>query len=165
MPIRFRCVYCDKLLGIARRKAGTIVDCPHCKEKLIVPSPEIQESLEEQSNSGTNAVGASTSTSTARSSLIDDIDFDKLDEYAQYQEPLPPNSASPNYQAASAGAQPFSYVPQTYPGIAPSINNETNVNHAEILPTTRHSSWSLIITITLILCAFGSGILVGKYLL
>jgi hypothetical protein len=40
MPIRFRCVYCDKLLGIARRKAGTIINCPHCAEKLIVPTPD-----------------------------------------------------------------------------------------------------------------------------
>ena len=40
MPIRFRCVYCDKLLGIARRKAGAVVSCPHCGEKLIVPTPE-----------------------------------------------------------------------------------------------------------------------------
>jgi DNA-directed RNA polymerase subunit RPC12/RpoP len=40
MPIRFRCVYCDKLLGIARRKAGAVVNCPHCSEKLIVPTPE-----------------------------------------------------------------------------------------------------------------------------
>lgn len=39
MPIRFRCVYCEKLLGIAHRKAGTIVSCPRCGEKLIVPNP------------------------------------------------------------------------------------------------------------------------------
>lgn len=40
MPIRFRCVYCEKLLGIARRKAGSVVNCPHCNEKLIVPTPD-----------------------------------------------------------------------------------------------------------------------------
>lgn len=43
MPIRFRCVYCNQLLGIARRKAGTIVNCPHCGERLIVPTPELDE--------------------------------------------------------------------------------------------------------------------------
>src|SRR3954451_22376976 len=43
MPIRFRCVYCDKLLGIATRKAGTVVNCPQCGQPLIVPSPEPQE--------------------------------------------------------------------------------------------------------------------------
>src|SRR5687767_4448875 len=40
MPIRFRCVYCDKLLGIARRKAGAVVNCPQCGQPLIVPTPE-----------------------------------------------------------------------------------------------------------------------------
>lgn len=43
MPIKFRCVHCNKLLGIARRKAGTIVDCPQCKQQLIVPTPEAPE--------------------------------------------------------------------------------------------------------------------------
>jgi DNA-directed RNA polymerase subunit RPC12/RpoP len=47
MPIRFRCVYCDKLLGIGRRKAGAIVNCPHCGEKLIVPTPEPEDATSE----------------------------------------------------------------------------------------------------------------------
>lgn len=40
MPIRFRCVYCDKLLGIAKRKAGAVVNCPQCNQPLIVPTPD-----------------------------------------------------------------------------------------------------------------------------
>src|SRR5213075_497115 len=39
MPIRFRCVYCNQLLGISRRKAGTIVRCTTCEGQLIVPEP------------------------------------------------------------------------------------------------------------------------------
>jgi hypothetical protein len=37
MPIRFRCVYCNQLMGIARRKAGTVVRCPNCTGQIIVP--------------------------------------------------------------------------------------------------------------------------------
>jgi len=37
MPIRFRCGYCNKLLGIARRKAGTETTCPHCGYSITVP--------------------------------------------------------------------------------------------------------------------------------
>src|SRR5438874_1439658 len=37
MPIRFRCQYCNQLMGIAHRKVGTEVECPTCKGKLIVP--------------------------------------------------------------------------------------------------------------------------------
>lgn len=40
MPIRFYCVTCEKLLGIATRKAGQIVSCPACKTQLRVPIPE-----------------------------------------------------------------------------------------------------------------------------
>jgi DNA-directed RNA polymerase subunit RPC12/RpoP len=37
MPIRFRCAYCQQLMGIARRKAGAVVRCPRCAGEVIVP--------------------------------------------------------------------------------------------------------------------------------
>lgn len=39
MPIRFRCSHCNRLLGIARRKAGTEIRCPHCDRGVTVPRP------------------------------------------------------------------------------------------------------------------------------
>jgi hypothetical protein len=39
MPIRFRCVFCQQLLGIGRRKAGTVVRCPTCANQVVVPGP------------------------------------------------------------------------------------------------------------------------------
>src|SRR5436190_822786 len=60
MPIRFRCVYCDQLLGIARRKAGTVVKCPNCAGQLIVPAPERKEpALAGKSNRGSRKNSAS----------------------------------------------------------------------------------------------------------
>lgn len=41
MPVRFRCAYCNQLLGIARRKAGTVVRCPTCAGQVIVPPQDI----------------------------------------------------------------------------------------------------------------------------
>ena len=38
MPIRFRCSYCNRLLGIASRKAGTDTTCPHCGQAITVPA-------------------------------------------------------------------------------------------------------------------------------
>jgi phage FluMu protein Com len=46
MPIRFRCQYCDQLLGIARRKVGTEVRCPECQKMVLVPAqdaPDVDE--------------------------------------------------------------------------------------------------------------------------
>jgi hypothetical protein len=37
MPIRFRCAYCNQLMGIATRKSGTVVRCPRCAGEVIVP--------------------------------------------------------------------------------------------------------------------------------
>jgi len=40
MPIRFRCAYCNQLMGISSRKAGSVVRCPKCAGEIIVPMPE-----------------------------------------------------------------------------------------------------------------------------
>src|SRR5437588_259507 len=40
MPIRFRCAYCNQLMGNAHRKAGTVVRCPTCSGQVVVPNPE-----------------------------------------------------------------------------------------------------------------------------
>jgi hypothetical protein len=40
MPIRFRCSSCNRLLGIATRKAGTQTMCPHCGQTITVPRPD-----------------------------------------------------------------------------------------------------------------------------
>jgi hypothetical protein len=40
MPIRFRCPQCSRLLGIARRKAGSQTSCPQCGGTITVPTRE-----------------------------------------------------------------------------------------------------------------------------
>jgi len=52
MPIRFRCAYCNQLMGIARRKAGTVVRCPKCAGEIIVPVPEGMEEPEDTAQPG-----------------------------------------------------------------------------------------------------------------
>jgi len=37
MPIHFRCPHCNQLMGIARRKSGTLIHCPTCTKELVVP--------------------------------------------------------------------------------------------------------------------------------
>ena len=49
MPIRFRCAYCNQLLGISRRKAGTVVRCPTCAGQVVVPNV-VTESPERAEN-------------------------------------------------------------------------------------------------------------------
>src|SRR5580658_1299088 len=47
MPIRFRCAYCNQLMGISTRKAGTVVKCPKCAGEIIVPSLDAPQAPEE----------------------------------------------------------------------------------------------------------------------
>ncbi len=42
MPIRFRCGYCNGMVGIARRKAGMDTTCPHCGYTVTVPEAETE---------------------------------------------------------------------------------------------------------------------------
>jgi phage FluMu protein Com len=43
MPVRFRCSYCNQLLGISRRKIGLPVKCPTCQGQVIVPAQDSDE--------------------------------------------------------------------------------------------------------------------------
>ena len=46
MPIRFRCAYCNQLMGISRRKAGTVVRCPSCSGQVVVPNPSAEPTVD-----------------------------------------------------------------------------------------------------------------------
>jgi hypothetical protein len=39
MPIRFRCQHCRQRLSVRSKKAGAVVLCPACKNKVVVPIP------------------------------------------------------------------------------------------------------------------------------
>jgi hypothetical protein len=80
MPIRFRCAYCNQLLGIARRKAGTVVRCPTCAGQVVVPATDGEE---EQKPSGNQP-------------LFERSDFDDL-----FNNPQPADEAG---EARTAGA-------------------------------------------------------------
>ena len=68
MPIRFRCAYCNQLMAIASRKAGTVVSCPELRGDIIVPALPGTPQADENTNQPINQA-------------FDDPDFDvKLDQ-------------------------------------------------------------------------------------
>src|SRR5258708_5085256 len=76
MPIRFRCPHCNQLMGIARRKAGSLVNCPTCTTSVLVPLNDV---LEEDSQSPSAAPPAPAPTPAAPSpprELFERDDFD-----------------------------------------------------------------------------------------
>jgi len=68
MPIRFRCAYCNQLMGIAQRKAGTVVSCPKCQGQVMVPDPE---------DAGAADMGAADNGAESSPPSFEDADFDK----------------------------------------------------------------------------------------
>jgi hypothetical protein len=78
MPIRFRCVYCNQLLGIAKRKAGTIVRCTNCEGQLIVPEPPPGEPDEPAGTAPGNGTDGGTGAGTADQPLFERNDFADL---------------------------------------------------------------------------------------
>jgi|ERR1051326_2553048 DNA-directed RNA polymerase subunit RPC12/RpoP len=43
MDIIFNCSHCDQELSVDASAAGTIIECPECHEKLVIPQPPAQE--------------------------------------------------------------------------------------------------------------------------
>ncbi len=149
MPIRFRCAYCNQLMGIARRKAGTVVRCPTCSGQVVVPNPEL------------DAPGGNPPP------LFERSDFDKmLEQSPVIDHPvLPPAGANPEIPPAPHGAwgthpepafpaEKLHPVPALPPPSAPGV----------FLSPTR-VTLIVVVVILLIAVAFGGGLLVGKFLL
>ena len=76
MPIRFRCAYCNQLMGISRRKAGTVVRCPSCSGQVVVPNPASEPTEKPQA--------------PAQPELFERSNFDEL-----FDDEMPPQPNSP----------------------------------------------------------------------
>jgi len=163
MPIRFRCVYCDKLLGIARRKAGAVVNCPQCGQPLIVPTPEPEPEA-------TAAAAQPAAPPPGPAKLFEQDDFDVLLEPdATYRTPDPiPSAKRPRAQPAPPRAadphppRPFAAersLPPAPPAAPPSAKRAPS---GGIVLSTGMLILILVAVLMLMGLAFGGGILVGR---
>src|SRR5437870_3163629 len=92
MPIRFRCAYCNQLLGIARRKAGQVVRCPTCAGQVVVPTPEEADNAAGEVESESPPAGDG-------SPVFDRSDFDQI-----FNPPGEPQPAATGRGTAATGA-------------------------------------------------------------
>lgn len=174
MPIRFRCVYCDKLLGIARRKAGAVVNCPQCGQPLIVPTPEQEP---ERATAAASAPGPIHVPGPGK--LFERDDFNvvlqgdatiqaqderpavpvKRNKPARVPEPPPmPNPLPPRpFPVEHNLPSPFEPAPAPLP-------LPTRARPKGIVLTTGKLIGVVVFVLVLILGAFGGGVLVGRAL-
>lgn len=164
MPIRFRCQYCGQLLGIARRKAGTPVNCPTCHNQVKVPASE--EAARQPTGAGASAPtsgGQSAPPSKAPPMLFERDDFDELlQPGVSMQRPaLPPPVRPP------AAPQPETSYDPAPPPTSSSYNPDPlplPIPVGIVLSPTRLTVVTVVF-IVLLAVAFGAGLLVGRFAL
>jgi len=167
MAIRFRCEHCHQLLGIARRKAGSRVECPTCHARLLVPLTD----------TGTTAPAPA-----GQEPLFERSDFDKVLQVPADEAPSviakgarnspPPNPAKPRSNGPLFGGAPFDVERAEMPPGASGARGATPGSPAPpaLAPpgyvlTPGRASLLTVLGILLLALAFGAGLCVGRYLL
>jgi phage FluMu protein Com len=164
MPIRFRCVYCDKLLGIAKRKAGAVVNCPQCGQPLIVPTPEPEPEA-------TAAASGSAVPPKGPAKLFEQDDFDVLLERdPTFRTPdAPPAPKRPKAPPAPPAVnplppRPFPVERSLPPAADPAGPPRPRARTSGIVLSTGMLVLALVVVLVLMGAAFGGGLLVGRLL-
>lgn len=162
MPIRFRCVYCDKLLGIARRKAGAVVNCPQCGQPLIVPTPEPGAEPEPDPMPAPPRPAAAPVPPTPPGRLFERDDFDVLLEPdARVRNPDPPSPTrrpAPAEPANGLPPSPFA-AERRLPTVA-----EPAARPRGLVLSTPMVTLGVLAVLFLMGVAFGGGVLAARLL-
>jgi hypothetical protein len=152
MPIRFRCAYCNQLLGIARRKANQVVRCPTCAGEVVVPEPEAgAEELEQEKV-------------PANQPVFERSDFEDLFNEPVVQgppaKPAPPPAPAPSAPPAAPawnppGASAFDEEP---------VSRRTSPQPVGLVLSPAMATVLTVVVILGLAVAFGAGWLVGRFM-
>jgi hypothetical protein len=153
MPIRFRCKYCYQLLGIARRKAGTTVQCPTCRGKLMVPATDAAD-----------PAGSGGAPAPAEPEVLA-FERSDFDDYLKepYAEPAERRGGT-----AASTSQPVAPAFATIPPPGPVIDVEPLapvVAPAAIVLSPAKATVLVVAVICLLALAFAAGVAVDRWFL
>lgn len=159
MPIRFRCAYCNQLMGIARRKSGTVVRCPTCSGQVVVPDPDVPAQ---------GAPVEKPAPGAPRQGLFERSDFDQVFD-GSGERPAATVSGPEASAPAPAGAwgthaEPALDVERFDPG-GPFIPPPPLAPRSGIVLTSGQLTMLTVGAVLLLAAVFGAGVLVGRYLL
>ena len=152
MPIRFRCTYCDQFMGIARRKAGSLVRCPACRHEIAVPIDADEDSP---------PVPVPIPVPPPRQDLFDRDDFDALlagGTSMAGAKPAPASGTIPRPLAEIAGAKGPAV------GAAPVAVSLVPIRGGLVLSPGRVTMLTVVVLLLLAM-AFALGLLVGRHAL
>ncbi len=149
MPIRFRCRYCNQLMGIARRKAGMTVHCPTCHAQVVVPEPDAAMPPEPPADKP----------AAAAAPLFERSDFEA---FLQNPATPPPAAAAPPAPPPPLPPSPFAAIVPSAPSVAPP-SAAPRPRPPGLLLSPTQATWLTVVVILLVALAFGAGLLVGHY--
>lgn len=170
MPIRFRCEHCNQRLGIARRRAGTKVECPTCHALVLVPHED-----QEEAPAGAPGSLPRSSSPNPEAPLFERSDFDELLQGRTGEEPslkvptvgqqpLPPLQFGESHtrNAGSGGGYDVERVGGAGADFSPAASTRNGPSGYVLTPYRA----SLLTTIVIVLMAvsFVAGLLVGRFL-
>jgi hypothetical protein len=165
MPIRFRCAYCSQLMGIARRKAGTVVSCPTCHGQVVVPDP----------GPGGDDEPAQQPDDAAPPPLFERSDFDQVFAPAPHV-PAPPRGQAPAGLAPgpvpppppSASAKPWGAAQREIAVDVEQTNaplpNEVRAGQTGVWLSPTAMTLLCLLVLVLLALSFVAGLLVGRSL-
>ena len=145
MPIRFRCAYCNQLMGIASRKAGSVVRCPKCAGEIIVPTPEGESSPVEGTEPSSGPM------------VFENPQFDATFNAAATGPAVPPIEIAPAPAPVELPIPPVPLALEPLPPAAP-------VKRSGLFVPLGMLITSMIIVTLLLILVFVLGILIGKHL-
>jgi hypothetical protein len=160
MPIHFRCVYCQQLLGIARRKAGTVVRCPTCAGQVLVPNQ--------------NAEGLTQPTGEAQP-IFERSDFDALFQ-APHVSPVPsvrvggtepaaaPGTVSPEGAWGTHAEPPFDHRRLNPVPVVTAQKSAERLGPGIVLSPTQ-ATLLTVAAIVMLALSFIAGLLIDRFLL
>ena len=160
MPIRFRCAYCNQLMGIARRKAGTVVSCPTCQGQVVVPSPS--PSPEPELVKPMPVPLPASPQEAPAGNVFDQHDFDP-ELFNPDPVPIPGPSPGPAFSHPLAGPAPAPLKPLVSVGSEPFALPEPSSRAPRGMVLTAGKLALLLIGASVAgLILFGLGVLVGR---
>jgi hypothetical protein len=157
MPIRFRCTHCQKLLGIAHRKAGTLVPCPKCGLETLVPQSDQEPSPPPPTP------GPAGGPAAPDVPLFEQGNFDALLNDGGQAQPSILGARAPVPPGVGRVARPGPGSPDVEP-VGP-VPIGPPVPPGGFVLTKRQATVLTVAIVVVLVLAFGVGLLVGHYFL
>src|SRR5713226_6585003 len=157
MPIRFRCAYCNQLLGIARRKSGTVVRCPTCAGQLVVPNVDTDETEAQGGEEGPLVFERSDFEELLNPEAVEAVPVERKQTLlTPSDDPVAiPAAREPPAGAWGTHAEPAIKLEQIHPALT------VAARPAGIVLSPAKATLLLIAAIVAVALAFGGGFLLG----